>query len=93
MNEKQDSEHEKVWDDVQISEEKTDQPLTDFNINTIQQQAKDQAAKLMDLSRQYMESVIDELDLDREKFYEGVGQGLNLILSVTAKFLQDKKQQ
>lgn len=82
MNEKQDSEHEKVWDDVQISEEKTDQLP----------QVQDQAAKLMDLSRQYMESVIDELDLDREKFYEGVGQGLNLILSVTAKFLQDKKQ-
>lgn len=83
MNEKQDSEHEKVWDDVQISEEKTDQLP----------QVQDQAAKLMDLSRQYMESVIAELNLDREQFYEGVGQGLNMILSVTANFLQGKKPQ
>lgn len=81
MNEKQDSEHEKVWDDVQISEEKTDQLP----------QVQDQAAKLMDLSRQYMESVIAELNLDREQFYEGVGQGLNMILNVTASFLQGKK--
>lgn len=83
MNEKQDSEHEKVWDDVQISEEKTDQLP----------QVQDQAAKLMDLSRQYMESVIAELNLDREQFYEGVGQGLNMILNVTANFLQGKKPQ
>lgn len=83
MNEKQDSEHEKVWDDVQISEEKTDQ----------MPQVQDQAAKLMDLSRQYMESVIAELNLDREQFYEGVGQGLNMILNVTASFLQGKKPQ
>lgn len=83
MNEKQDSEHEKVWDDVQISEEKTDQLP----------QVQDQAAKLIDLSRQYMESVIAELNLDREQFYEGVGQGLNMILNVTANFLQGKKPQ
>lgn len=83
MNEKQDSEHEKVWDDVQISEEKTDQLP----------QVQDQASKLMDLSRQYMESVIAELNLDREQFYEGVGQGLNMILNVTASFLQGKKPQ
>lgn len=83
-----DSEHEKVWDNVQISEERTAEVLQESAQLPPDQ---DRAAKLIDLSRQYMESVVSELNLDRQQFYEGVGVGINMILNMAAKLITGKK--
>lgn len=89
MTEKTDSEHKKVWDNVQISEEK--QPEIVQGPQQLPPEL-DRAAKLLEISRQYMETVISELDLDREQFYEGVGMGINMLLNTTANLIREQKK-
>lgn len=82
-------EHEKVWVDVNDSEE--NQPEI---VQGPQQLPPDpdRAAKLMEISRQYMESVITELNLDREQFYAGVGLGIEMILNTTQNLINGQKK-
>lgn len=56
------------------------------------EEAKSKAEKLMILSASYMDSVVKELDLDPEAFYEGVGMGLKTILGITAQFLEEREK-
>ena len=63
--------------------------IEEIKIEELPPETASQAEKLMKLSRDYMESVVKELDLDPDEFYKGVGMGIQTILGVTTKFLQD----
>lgn len=89
MVKRMDDEHEKVWVNVQDSEE-----IQPEIVQGPQQLPPDldRASKLMDLSRQYMESVVTELNLDREQFYAGVGMGIKMILETTQNLINGQKK-
>lgn len=43
------------------------------------------------ITNEYMETVVKEMDLDRAAFYDGVAQGIDMIMKITAGLLTGKK--
>lgn len=53
--------------------------------------AENSAETFQRITKEYMETLVKEMDLNREVFYEGVSQGIDMIMKITAGLLTGKK--